>query len=206
MKKLKWNFFAVFIIIFGIIAYFVINHQTGYFDSFVYNVITFFKTDYLTGFYKFITFFASEVMILLVSLVLIIVFKNKKYGAFALLNAISILILNILLKLIFMRDRPYDLMIITESGYSFPSGHAMASLGFYGFIIYLLWHFNITKRMKILFSIMLSILILLIGMSRIYLGVHYASDVLAGYMVSGAYLVLYITFIRKYLKFGDVDD
>ena len=160
----------------------------------------------MTGFYKFITFFASEVMILLVSLVLIIVFKNKKYGAFALLNAISILILNILLKLIFMRDRPYDLMIITESGYSFPSGHAMASLGFYGFIIYLLWHFNITKRMKILFSIMLSILILLIGMSRIYLGVHYASDVLAGYMVSGAYLILYITFIRKYLKFGDVDD
>lgn len=206
MKKLKWNFFAVFIIIFGIIAYFVINYQTGDFDSFVYNVITFFKTDYFTGFYKFITFFASEVMILLVSLVLIIVFKNKKYGAFALLNAISILILNILLKLIFMRDRPYDLMIITESGYSFPSGHAMASLGFYGFIIYLLWHFNITKRMKILFSIMLSILILLIGMSRIYLGVHYASDVLAGYMVSGAYLILYITFIRKYLKFGDVDD
>lgn len=206
MKKLKWNFFAVFIIIFGIIAYFVINHQTGDFDSFVYNMVTFFKTDYFTGFYKFITFFASEVMILLVSLVLIIVFKNKKYGAFALLNAISILILNILLKLIFMRDRPYDLMIITESGYSFPSGHAMASLGFYGFIIYLLWHFNITKRMKILFSIMLSILILLIGMSRIYLGVHYASDVLAGYMVSGAYLILYITFIRKYLKFGDVDD
>ena len=206
MKKLKWNFFAVFIIIFGIIAYFVINHQTGDFDSFVYNMVTFFKTDYFTGFYKFITFFASEVMILLVSLVLIIAFKNKKYGAFALLNAISILILNILLKLIFMRDRPYDLMIITESGYSFPSGHAMASLGFYGFIIYLLWHFNITKRMKILFSIMLSILILLIGMSRIYLGVHYASDVLAGYMVSGAYLILYITFIRKYLKFGDVDD
>ena len=206
MKKLKWNFFAVFIIIFGIIAYFVINHQTGDFDSFVYNMVTFFKTDYFTGFYKFITFFASEVMILLISLVLIIVFKNKKYGAFALLNAISILILNILLKLIFMRDRPYDLMIITESGYSFPSGHAMASLGFYGFIIYLLWHFNITKRMKILFSIMLSILILLIGMSRIYLGVHYASDVLAGYMVSGAYLILYITFIRKYLKFGDVDD
>ncbi len=206
MKKLKWNFFAVFIIIFGIIAYFVINHQTGDFDSFVYNMVTFFKTDYFTGFYKFITFFASEVMILLVSLVLIIAFKNKKYGAFALLNAISILILNILLKLIFMRDRPYDLMIITESGYSFPSGHAMASLGFYGFIIYLLWHFNITKRMKILFSIMLSILILLIGMSRIYLGVHYASDVLAGYMVSGAYLILYITFIRKYLKFGGVDD
>ena len=77
MKKLKWNFFAVFIIIFGIIAYFVINHQTGDFDSFVYNMVTFFKTDYLTGFYKFITFFASEVMILLVSLVLIIVFKKS---------------------------------------------------------------------------------------------------------------------------------
>lgn len=206
MKKLKWVLFTIFIIIFGLLAYFVINHQTGNFDSFIYGIVSFWKNDFLTGFYKFITFFASEIMILFISLMIFLIFKNKRYGTFALLNAACILILNVLLKLIFMRDRPYDLMIITESGYSFPSGHAMASLGFYGFIIYLLWHFNLNKNVKILFSIMLFILILLIGMSRIYLGVHYASDVLAGYMVSGAYLILYITFIKKYLKFGDNND
>lgn len=206
MRRLKWILFIIFLIVFGILAYFVINHQTGDFDSFVYGIVSFWKTDFLTGFYKFITFFASEVMILFISLVLVLLFKNKRYGIFALLNAFNILVLNVLLKLIFMRDRPYDLMIITESGYSFPSGHAMASLGFYGFIIYLLWHFNLSKRVKVVFSILLSILILLIGMSRIYLGVHYASDVLAGYMMSGAYLILYITFIKRYLKFGDVND
>ena len=96
-------------------------------------------------------------------------------------------------------------MFITENGYSFPSGHAMAALGFYGFIIYLLWHMNLRKKVKIIFSVLLSILIILIGMSRIYLGVHYASDVFAGYLVSGAYLILYITLVKRYL-WGVIND
>ena len=134
-----------------------------------------------------------------------VIFKNKKIGDLVFFNAINIFILNIILKLIFMRDRPYELMIINESGYSFPSGHAMAALGFYGFIIYLIWHFNLSKNTKIIFSLLLGILIVLIGLSRIYLGVHYASDVLAGYMISLAYLIIYITFVKRFLKFGDCD-
>ena len=146
-------------------------------------------------------------MVGLISLVFILIFKNKRYGVFAIVNAVNIVVLNIVLKLIFMRDRPYDLMIINESGYSFPSGHAMAALGFYGFIIYLIWHFNLSKKAKIIFTILLAILILLIGVSRIYLGVHYASDVLAGYMVSTIYLILYITFVSKHLQLrGGIND
>lgn len=202
MKKIKWIIFVLAILIFCVLAYFVLEGKTGDFDSFIYKLVTFSKTDFLTGFYKFITSFASEIMIGIVSLSFLVIFKNKRYGGFVLLNAFNIFILNFLLKLIFMRDRPYELMIINESGYSFPSGHAMAALGFYGFIIYLLCHFNLNKKSKVIFSSLLGILIILIGVSRIYLGVHYASDVLAGYMVSLAYLILYITFIKKYLKFG----
>lgn len=202
MKKIKWIIFVLAILIFCVLAYFVLEGKTGDFDSFIYKLVTFSKTDFLTGFYKFITSFASEIMIGIVSLSFLVIFKNKRYGGFVLLNAFNIFILNFLLKLIFMRDRPYELMIINESGYSFPSGHAMAALGFYGFIIYLLRHFNLNKKSKVIFSSLLGILIILIGVSRIYLGVHYASDVLAGYMVSLAYLILYITFIKKYLKFG----
>ena len=207
MKKIKWLFLALALLIFGVLAYLVTNNQTGDLDSFVYSIVTFSKTDFLTGFYKFITFFASEIMVGLISLAFILIFKNKSYGVFAIVNAVNIVVLNIVLKLIFMRDRPYDLMIINESGYSFPSGHAMAALGFYGFIIYLIWHFNLSKKAKIIFTILIAILILLIGVSRIYLGVHYASDVLAGYMVSTIYLILYITFVSKHLQLrGGIND
>lgn len=207
MKKIKWLCLVLALLIFGVLAYLVTNNQTGDFDSLVYDIVTFSKTDFLTGFYKFITFFASEIMVVFISLAFLLVFKNKRYGLFVFLNVVNIVVLNIILKLIFMRDRPYDLMIINETGYSFPSGHAMAALGFYGFIIYLIWHFNLGKSAKIIFTILLAILIVLIGVSRIYLGVHYASDVLAGYMISTIYLILYITFVSKHLKLrGGIND
>lgn len=205
MKRKKWALVIISLLMFGILAYLVRENKTGDFDHFIYSSVTFVKNDYFTGFYKFITMFASEVMVLFISLMFLLIFKNKRYGIFVIFNAFNILILNILLKLIFMRDRPYDLMIITETGYSFPSGHAMCALGFYGFIIYLTWHFNLEKKVKITFTILLSILIVLLGVSRVYLGVHYASDVLAGYMVSAAYLIIYINFINKYLKFSGDD-
>lgn len=202
----KWLLMSALILFFGIIAYLVSNDLTEGFDRFIYNIIAFNKNDILTGFYKFITGFASEIIVAFVSLTFFLVFKNKKYAFFVFLNAVNIVILNMLLKLTFMRDRPYELMIITEDGYSFPSGHAMAALGFYGFIIYLIWHFNLTKKVKIIFTILISILIILIGFSRIYLGVHYASDVLAGFMISSAYLIIYISFVKKHLKLGDISN
>ena len=205
MKKIKWVIFVIAILIFSFLAYFVLEGKTGEFDSFIYKIVTFNKTDFISGFYKFITNFASGIMVGIISLVFLIIFKNKRYGGLIFLNVFNIFVLNFLLKLLFMRDRPYELMIIDEVGYSFPSGHAMAALGFYGFIIYLLWHFNLTKSAKIIFSVLLGVLIILIGVSRIYLGVHYASDVLAGYMVSLAYLILYITCVKKCLKFGDLN-
>ena len=205
MKKIKWVIFVIAILIFSFLAYFVLEGKTGEFDSFIYKIVTFNKTDFISGFYKFITNFASGIMVGIISLVFLIIFRNKRYGGFIFLNVFNIFVLNFLLKLLFMRDRPYELMIIDEGGYSFPSGHAMAAFGFYGFIIYLLWHFNLAKSAKIIFSVLLGALIILIGVSRIYLGVHYASDVLAGYMVSLAYLILYIICVKKCLKFGDLN-
>ena len=206
MKRKKWALVIISLLMFGILAYLVRENKTGDFDHFIYSSVTFVKNDLFTGFYKFITMFASEIIVLFIALLFLLIFKNKRYGIFVIFNAFNILILNILLKLIFMRDRPYDLMIITETGYSFPSGHAMCALGFYGFIIYLTWHFNLEKKVKITFTILLSILIVLLGVSRVYLGVHYASDVLAGYMISAAYLIIYINFINKYLKFSGDDE
>jgi undecaprenyl-diphosphatase len=204
MKKYKWIIFTLSIVLFFIMAYLVLNNKTGAFDYNIYKIIAFNVNPFLTKFYETITFFSSEIMISIISIIILLVFKNKKYGMLVIVNALCVVLLNYVLKMIFMRNRPFDLMIINETGYSFPSGHAMVSLGYYGFIIYLLWHMNLTKNKKYLYTALTAILILFVGISRIYLGVHYPSDILAGFAVSTAYLMVYTTFAKKYLKLGDL--
>lgn len=91
------------------------------------------------------------------------------------------------------RPRPDAEHLVEASTMSFPSGHAMSSIAFFGFLIYLVWRLVSTKWLRWLLSIVLLLLILAIGFSRIYLGVHYPSDVLAGYAAGGACLAVFIT-------------
>ena len=98
---------------------------------------------------------------------------------------------------IMMIPRPNILRLTDETGYSFPSGHSMASVAFYGFIIYLILSSNMNKYLKIVFSSFLVILIVVIGFSRVYLGVHNASDVIAGYAISTGLLLADIMILKK---------
>jgi undecaprenyl-diphosphatase len=106
-------------------------------------------------------------------------------------------LLNQVLKRIIRRPRPTGINLIKENGFSFPSGHSMVSMAFYGVLIYLINKSKLNKETKLLLSLLLSILILFIGISRIYLGVHYASDVLAGFSLSLAYLIISIYIYEK---------
>lgn len=104
------------------------------------------------------------------------------------------------------RPRPDARHLVEASTMSFPSGHAMSSIAFFGFLIYLVWRLTSTKWIRWLLSILLLLLILAIGFSRVYLGVHYPSDVLAGYAAGGACLAVLITaftYVRyRYAKKG----
>lgn len=102
-----------------------------------------------------------------------------------------------MLKFILQRPRPIEFKIINETGYSFPSGHSMISMAFYGYIIYLIYNNIKNKYLKTALISILSLLIVMIGISRIYLGVHYTSDVCAGFLVSISYLIIYINFANK---------
>lgn len=191
---MKTIFSIVLFIIFLLGVYF--NEYLIWIDDFSYSIVSLFISDTMTTIMKFITFFADPIWCILFS-VLVIVFWKKIRKAF-LINLILVFMLNYILKLIFSRTRPIDINIITETGYSFPSGHAMISLAIYGFLAYLLWKSDY-KYKKIGVSLLV-LLIVLIGISRIYLGVHYTSDVIAGFIVSLGYLLLFIDFIYPKIK------
>ena len=115
-------------------------------------------------------------------------------------NIVIITILNQLLKRILRRPRPTEFRIVEETGYSFPSGHSITSMVFYGYLVYLTYKYINNKKIKIPLIIFLVLLIPTIGLSRIYLGVHYASDVLCGFLLGIIYLILFISISKKYLE------
>lgn len=191
MKYFKWILFSFCLILFSFLAYFVTQGKTVLFDDNVHFWVTSFANDYLTFFVRFITFFGSASFGIL--FVIIIFCFRPYYGKLMFLNFTGISLLSLILKYAFMRDRP-SYMIINEVGFSFPSFHAMFSLAIYGFIIYLIWKKNF--KYKKLICLFLILFILIIGLSRIYLGVHYATDILGGYLISFAYLILFTSFLK----------
>lgn len=90
--------------------------------------------------------------------------------------------------------------MVVETGYSFPSGHAMLAASFYGFLIFMLLQTKITPRQKAEGMAVCFLVILLVGCSRIYLGVHYATDVIGGFLASTIYLILYTRLLKWYFE------
>lgn len=169
-------------------------------DDFVYSLVKPLISNSMTNIMQFITFFSDPIWCILLSCLMILFVKNKKISKAFLLNLILVFLLNYVLKILFSRNRPADINLIVETGFSFPSGHAMMSLGIYGFLIYLLLLSDKNKISKIIGTCFLILLIFLIGISRIYLGVHYATDVIAGFIISASYLLLFIRFIYPKIK------
>jgi len=123
--------------------------------------------------------------------------KNKKIFKYTAINLGLITLLNQFLKIIIKRPRPIGFDIIDVSGYSFPSGHAMVGMAFYGLFIYFVLKSNQKKLYKILECLALALIIVLIGISRVYLGVHYITDIVGGYSGAIIYLMIYTLLIRK---------
>ena len=198
IKNYKWIICFICLILFLALAEDVFNNEIMNGDVIGYKIIsTYLIRDSLTPIFKIITWFGSATCIILLALILFFTIKNKKVGLLTSTNLIIITILNQALKIIVQRPRPTEYRIINEAGYSFPSGHSMVSMAFYGFLIYLIYKNIKNKYLKISLIVVLSLLIVMIGISRIYLGVHYTSDVCAGFLVSLSYLIIYINFANK---------
>lgn len=199
-KNLKWIILFICLIGFLALAEDVFNKEIMNGDIIGYKMIsTFLISDFATPIAKFITNFGGAIFIIALTALLVIAIKNKKMGLSIFTNLVIITVLNQSLKRILQRPRPTEYRIIQETGYSFPSGHSMISMAFYGYLIYLIYRYVKNKYIKWLSISLLSILICLIGISRICLGVHYTSDVLGGFLISISYLVIYISAVNKFL-------
>lgn len=198
--KNNWRWMLLFICLIGFLALAeeVFHQEIMNGDIVGYDIVSkLFKFNVSTPIAKFITNFGGAIFVISLTTILFFVIKDKKIGISIITNLGIVTILNQIIKFIMQRPRPTEFRIIEETGYSFPSGHSMVSLAFYGYLIYLIYRYIKNKYVKWTLITILSILICLIGISRIYLGVHYTSDVLGGFLLSISYLVIYISSIKK---------
>ncbi len=190
MKNKKYYIPFTFLVLFIINSVLVVNNKFLKIDESIHNFIIRYSSEITTKVMKTFTFLGSTPFIIglcILLFVLFIIFKKKStaYKCAGVL-IISTLINNVV-KVIIRRPRP-EYITVVEKTFSYPSGHTMASTTLYGFLIYYIWHENFDKNYKILFTIILSIIPVLVGISRIYLGAHYFSDVIGGAFLSIAIL------------------
>lgn len=168
------------------------------FDNKILKFVSENQTPALTRFTIFISGFGSSIFFLTASAVVAIYlyFRNKIDSFIFVVILYSAVILNIFLKYYYNRPRPEFDALVIENSNSYPSFHAMISLVLYSAIAYVIYKSTKNVKLSILISVLFGILILLIGLSRLYLGVHYPSDVLAGYVAGFIWIIIVILIQR----------
>ena len=196
MKKFSIFVVVLCLILFSIICYGVLSYDSLVIDTKVYSFITNnIMNDGLTPILKAITELGGVAFTVLAGVLIFMFCKKNRW--FITIDLVGVTLVNQVIKHIIRRPRPNVLRLVEESGYSFPSGHSMVSMAFYGIIIYLVYKNVTNKYLKWILIILLSLLILSIGFSRIYVGVHYFTDVAGGFLLGLAYLIIYINIYNK---------
>lgn len=191
---IAWSLFLLSFITFVYVAFRIFYFKKENFDFAVIESLKPIVSEGMNSFMLFITFLGTHNFLIPANLVLIVYFlfikKHRWYSIKVPVVALGGLLLMFLLKFLFNRPRPLIPLIKEASGLSFPSGHALMSVSFYGLVIYLI--FQNVKRPVLKWSLIafFVLLILLIGFSRVYLVVHYASDVIAGFAMGVIWLSL----------------
>lgn len=176
------------------------------FDDKVFNYLQNHVSDENNQVMLFFTYLGRHEFLIPANLVLIAYFlfikKHRWYSIKVPAIALSSLALMFGLKHLFDRDRPLIPLLEEARGLSFPSGHALMSVTFYGLLIYIVFKGFKNKPLKWTFISLLLLLILIIGFSRIYLRVHYASDVIAGFCVGLLWLVICVWVLNRLEQFS----
>ena len=152
------------------------------------------RNDALTPYMEAFSALGTVPVLVAIVLVIIAFAPGKRPGWCCAVNLALTALLNVVLKMIVQRPRPEGIRLVVETGFSFPSGHSMVAMSFFGLIVWFIWRYERDGRLRLLLTAAFGFIILMIGISRIYLGVHYASDVLGGFCASVVWLVVYTRF------------
>lgn len=199
ISRFKWILVAILTIIFILLWLGTITGVTDEIDNLIYKSVESIRSDFLTVVLIGITELGGVVGLFLILLITVIVLfkKNRVKEATAItLNLIISTFTYVILKNIFQRERPVTgNILIDEVGFSFPSGHTTNNVAFYFLAIYLVCINVKNKKVRNISCVILAIIPILIAFSRIYLRVHYPTDVIAGFCLGIVLVVLFTTFI-----------
>jgi len=188
-------FFYVLFLFFGFVKNFILSGTIYGLDIRIENLLYVFRDDELIKFFCWITLLANWQIIVSFGIILSIIFwiLRKRAYIFALwIAVIGTQLFDTLGKIAFARPRPQSAIFI-ESSNSFPSGHSAIAIAFYGFIAYVLLRTREGRRKKLNVLSIAFVIIFFIGFSRTYLGLHYFSDIIGGYLLGFLWLIISIS-------------
>lgn len=154
-------------------------------------VVQHMRADWLTPIMESFSALATPVTLLVLLLAVAAFAPGRRPGLCCAANLGLVVLLNQVLKVIIQRPRPEGFRLATVGGFSFPSGHSMVAMAFFGLLVWFVWHYERDRRMRLGLCAAFLLVIVMVGLSRVYLGVHYASDVVAGFCMSVMWLAVY---------------
>ncbi len=195
------------VILFVMLAILIRAELLTGFETWVYTKATLHMPDILTNFLIVITNIGGPIGIALICLAIYIIPKLREEFAIPVsLSVMTSFVATVILKLIFERERPNILRLVTEKSYSFPSGHAAVNMAMYGIMAINIYRLLKNKKIKWSLITLFGAMVALIGFTRVYLGVHYAGDILAGWSLGIVVCVLVDMIVKKIDSLDDNDE
>jgi|SRR6478672_7537187 undecaprenyl-diphosphatase len=194
--------FILSLLLFIFIADEMVLENENHLDTVAFHELAAITNPGTTKLMLFITFFGSTYFLLPAYIILIVYFLLFKSTRRLSLDVAAVGIISTIilfsLKAIFHRHRPFDPLVKAVNGFSFPSGHSFCSFTFFGLLIYILWNHRIDAALRWILTICFFLFACAIAFSRVYLHVHYASDVVAGFFLCLVWLGFSFWAMRKF--------
>lgn len=193
--------FLLTVFIFWRITDEIVLDQESTFDVAVFKMLSQYITPGTTNVMLLFTFFGSDKFLLPAYILLAAFFLFYKRNTFHSISVVAIGLSSVgllfILKDIFHRHRPLQPLTQNVIGYSYPSGHSFSSFTFFGLLTYIIWKTNLSNFWKWVLSVLFILIAVCIALSRVYLHVHFASDVIAGFCLSMIWLSISLWILQK---------